>query len=971
MPYLKKRYLKSIERCMENLKQKVYTPVAPLAITCYATAEPVPYAQRTTGRKLTLTEGEAWGANVFDCGWFHFEGEVPSSCAGKEVVLLIDVSGEGLIVDANGEPVQGMTCVDSDYDFSLGRPGKWVYPFMEKGEAGAKVDVWMDAGCNDLFGKMHNEGRIQLARIGVMDRALFDLYYDFAVLVDYLHCSEEKSARTNQILFQLYDAVTTDDYAQMAKTTKALLSCRGGDAPLKLTAIGHAHMDLAWLWPVRETKRKGARTFSTALAMMDRYPDYVFGASQPQLFQWMKEEYPGLYQRIKEKVAEGRIEAQGCMWVEADTNVTGGESLVRQILYGKRFFKEEFGKDVKVLWLPDVFGYSAALPQILKKSGNEVFMTQKLSWSQHNRFPHQTFRWRGIDGTEIFTHMLPEDTYNSPLLPRGVRKAEENYIDSGVCDEALMLFGIGDGGGGPGVEHLESAKRVKDFYGLCPVEQAPAQPMLLRLKEKTWDRLPRWQGELYLERHQGTYTTSARSKRCNRKMENALRELEFLCVLTGTDCPELEAIWKEVLLYQFHDILPGSSIQRVYDESLARYAVLMDKVKALTAERAAMVSGEKTLFNSLSWPRSVIRHEPDGLYRVTVPAMGYTDALGEKITESTVSAAGTTLENRFLKAEFAPDGALISCFDKRTGRESLSAPSNRFALWREQFSDCWDISIGYTDWQPAYFALTEQRFGVEDGEAVCRQRYAYGASVLDVTARLGEDDAYLTFDVHADWQEADLMLRTSFETQVHTDRAGFDIQYGLLHRSNTENTLWDKAQFEVCAHKWVDLSESNWGVALLNESKYGFRVKENVIDMNLLRAQHYPSDLTDRGEHTFSYALYPHGGDVRTGEVKERAYEFNMPVWAGHGAACGERSFLQAQGVLVESLKPAEDGNGVILRAYEPYGTHADMRIDLGREYVVTPCDLLENAIGECFRASVLTGDTTPFDIRTWRLTLA
>ncbi len=979
MPYLKDRCLRTVEQTMQRLAPLIYTSVSPLKITCYATQEPVDYAHRAEGEELRLEEGGKWGEKVFDCAWFHFEGVIPAACQGKPTVMLLDIGGEGLIVDENGEPVQGVTCVDSGFDFSLGKPGKWVYPWAESGEAGQKVDFWMDGANNDLFGVMRNDGRVRLAQIGIWDKRLFNLFYDLAVLVDYLRCADQTSARYNQVLFKLYDACVKTDAAfspessgELEEAARFLCAQKGGDAPLRFTAIGHAHMDLAWLWPIRETKRKGARTFATALSLMDRYPEYRFGASQPQLFQWMKESYPGLYERIKEKVKEGRLEVQGCMWVEADTNLSGGEALVRQILYGKRFFKEEFGKDIRVLWLPDVFGYNAALPQILKKSGNDVFMTQKLSWSQHNKFPHQTFRWRGIDGTEIFTHMLPEETYNSPILPRSLRFAEKNYADAGVCDEALILFGIGDGGGGPGMEHLEAARRVRDFYGLCPVEQAEAQPMLLRLKEKCFDRAPVWQGELYLERHQGTYTTSARNKKYNRKMEIALRELEFFCVLSEKPCKEqLDEIWKEVLLYQFHDILPGSSIQRVYTESQARYKMLAEQTEALIRERAsALAGGKQAFFNSLSWPRETVYQGADGVYKVTVPAMGCTFDQGEKITPF-LRAEGRTLENERLIAAFDESGALVSCVDKLTGRETLSAPSNRYAVYREYNADCWDIAIEYTDKAPEYFTLAEQSFRVEGVKAVCSQRYTYGNSVIEVEAHLDAGSEYVAFDMRVDWQEQDKMLRTSFDTAVTTDKAGFDIQYGLLHRSNHENTLWDKAQFEVCGHKFVDLSEADWGVSLLNDCKYGFRAKGGVIDMNILRAQHYPSDLTDRGVHTLSYALYPHAGNEKGGRVKEKAYEFNIPLRfvPGNAAKAEERCAVKAQNAIVEALKFAEDGNGLILRAYEPYGTHAPMKITLDGTYRITPCDLLENPAGPAETASAIEGEIKPFEILTYRLT--
>lgn len=959
MPYLKKEHLQVITSAMDRVRAQVYTPVAPLAMTAYLTTEPVPFARRLSGRKITLHEGDKWGENQFDCAWFHFWGALPAQYAHQDAVLLIDLGGEALAFDIQGEPIIGLTCVDSEFDFTLGRPGKYVCPFVPCSPDGTKVDFWADAGSNDLFGNLRCDGRVCTAQIAIRNERLFQLYYDLAVLTDLLGCLDEHSARYNQILYTLYDACRDDDINRLEEAAHHLLSQKGGDAPLHLTAIGHAHIDLAWKWPLRETRRKAMRTFATALAMMDRYPEYRFGISQPQLLAWLEEDCPSLFERVKLKMQEGRIELQGCMWVEADTNLTGGESLIRQILYGQRYWRETFGHEARSLWLPDVFGYSGALPQILQKSGIDLFMTQKLSWNTYNPFPLHTFRWRGIDGSEVFCHMLPEETYNSSILPHSVKKAELNYAQSGVCNEALILFGIGDGGGGPGAEHLESARRVRDLYGLCPVEQGFAEEALERMRQSSWHRVPVWQGELYLEKHQGTYTTSARSKRMNRRLEGALHDLEMLCAVQGIPCPEREAIWKEMLLYQFHDILPGSSIQRVYDESIARYEALISQTEALIESRTP--GGKTGWLNTLSWPRSTIVRRGDDFFRVIIPAMGWTSEEGEPVDALHLRADPMLLENRFLRAAFDENGALISCFDKSNGRECLTAPSNVYQFYRDEHSNCWDIDIEYRHHTPKRFRLLEQSFAVEGAQAVCRQRYALGDSALAVSISLGEDDDLLRFDVQADWQADCGMLRTAFHTNVHTDRAAFDIQFGHIHRPNHDNTLVETAQFEACAHKWVSLDESSWGVALINDSKYGYRVKENIIDMNLLRAAHNPSHCTDRGEHSFSYALYPH-----TGSVQKVAEAFNAPLRPFQCAS--SFCFLEAQGIMVETLKPAEDGDGLILRAYEPNGTHAKARIQLAQAWCITPCDLMERAIAEKAQGDTIIVDTRPFEILTWRL---
>lgn len=980
MPYLKEKQERTIEQTVKRLQDRIYKRTGELTITCYKTKEPVPFAERESGEKKILKKGEKWG-DLFDCAWFHFKGIVPQECKNKKTVLLIDISGEGLIVDNSGNPVRGITNVATEFSFAGG--GKRVYSLYDAAQGGEVIDLWMDAGCNDLFGSLKNDGKILEADIAIQCVDTRRLYYDYLILYELMMCLAKDSARYNQILFKLYEAslrlknYDETEIREALGVTGKLLDKAGGDCGLSFTAIGHSHLDLAWLWPIRETIRKGARTFSNTLHYMEQYPDYKFGASQAQLYAWMKEYYPELYSRVKEKIKEGKWEVQGCMWVEADTNLSGGEALVRQILYGKRFFKEEFGVEVKNLWLPDVFGYTGALPQLLKKSGCDYFMTQKLSWSEHNKFPHQTFLWKGIDGTEIFTHMLPEETYNSSLSPKQVKYAETNYMDSGICDEALILFGVGDGGGGPGSLHLESASRMKNLNGLCPVTIDFAQPLFERLEEDTRGKLKKWAGELYLERHQGTYTTQAKNKWYNRKMEFALRELEFALVLSGhlKDYPkqQLDEIWKEVLLYQFHDIIPGSSIKRVYDESLARYEILLNKVQEMTEHCYGEISkdAELTAFNSLSWDRTELVEYEGGIFEMRIPSFGFTKER-VPVPEVSVTAEGCCLENNYLRGVFDERGALISLYDKAAERESLKGASNLYAVYDDLNGDCWDIAIEYTDRKPEYFVLESQEFFVKGAYAACEQRYTYGQSQIIVRIRLGHESRRLEFDLEIDWKENLKMLRTSFDTDILAKEASYEIQFGQIKRPNNENTLWQKAQFEVCAHKWVDLSEADYGIALINDCKYGHRVQEGVMDMNLLRSQNYPGENADRGSHKVRYALYPHSGDERTGQVHKQAYEFNVPVVLQRGEGSSTktgRMISAADTVVIEAVKRAEDEDSCILRLYEPYGTAVNAFVQFDKQYAsISKCNLMEEEEEVIGSGDSVSLRVKPFEIVTLKL---
>jgi alpha-mannosidase len=1008
MPYetVKTEQLKSM---LERLKEHIYAPLSELDVTAWVTPEPVPFEEKTSGRRVELTPGDRWG-DLWDCAWFRFTGKVPESAKGAKVVLLIDVNGELCLVDDEGTPTQGLTNINSEFDYSLGLPGKRVVDINESSTGEETIDLWGDAGCNDLFGRFRS-GTLKEAVVAICREEIRELYYDAEVLLETGDRLPAGSARKEKIFRALYDVsliltVLSDERVAQARLMLGeQLAKKGGDPVLTISAVGHAHMDLAWLWPIRETIRKGARTFSTALRMMERYPDYIFGASQPQLYDWIKKHYPQLYAQIIERVREGRWEPQGAMWVESDTNVPGGESLVRQILYGKRYFMQEFGQEMRTLWMPDVFGYTASLPQILKKSGVDFMMTQKLSWSTYNRHPHHTFMWEGIDGSRVLTHMPPEDTYNSPAAPRSILKAESDYLDKNVSDHCLMLFGIGDGGGGPGEEHLERLAREKNLLGLSPVIQEPSTRFFEKLGKGS-DRYQTWRGELYLEKHQGTLTSQARNKRFNRQLEKALRELEFAAVLAGMadrkryPSEELEEIWKEVLLYQFHDILPGSSIKRVYDESLERYSLLLDRVERLIADTYESVAGRLpvqdshegsvAIFNSLAWEREEWLKADGRWKRVRVPAMGYAIVKAETreadaiFPELRASASDRIVENDLLVLTLGENGAIVSLLDKEHGREVI--PQGQYAndlrLYDDQ-GDAWDFRQDYrqTGGKPLPLGeITEFADGPTVGLIL---RYEFGDSILTQRVMLTEGSRRIDFITSVDWKESEKMLRTSFPVDIRSDSAACEIQFGYLKRPTHRNTMWDYAKDEICAHHWVDLSEPDYGVALLNDCKYGYRAEGNVLDLNLLRSPTYPDPEADRAEHTFTYSLYPHKGDHVQAEVYKRGYELNVSLRQTAANPSGDRveilpdaySFLHLDhsNVMIETVKKAEDGEDLIVRLYETAGTRLQVRLGLGFEISEAwLADLMETNIELLHQEDgALTLSFTPFEIKTLRLVTA
>jgi alpha-mannosidase len=679
------------------------------------------------------------------------------------------------------------------------------------------------------------------------------------------------------------------------------------------------------------------------------------------------------------------------------------------MLYGKRFFRDEFGVEVGNLWLPDVFGYSAALPQIMALSGVKYFLTQKLSWSRTNKFPYHSFHWKGIDGTEVLVHMPPEDTYNSPAAPRSAWTTETAYSQRDVSDRALVVFGIGDGGGGPGEEHLERLARMKDLSGIAPVRQERAMDFFEDWK-KDAARFPSWSGELYLEKHEGTFTTHGTNKRYNRRMEFALREAEWSSVLAGLLCgrpypsAKLAEIWRDVLLYQFHDVLPGSSIKRVYDETSARYREMLEETQGLVRLNYAAVASRldcrsrkspAVLFNSLSWERRGWLKRRDRWVRYAVPALGYTvvDAGDECLPGERPFASEKMLENDKLKVRFNRDGSISSVFDKGLCRELIAEgkSANRLSVYSDT-GDAWDFPVDYRSRPIRYPKLESVKAGVDGPCVFVEQLYRIGRSILTQRISLLAGSRRLEFATTATWRETNSMLRTSFPIDIAVDKARCDIAFGSLERPTHSNTAWDLAKDEVPCHKWADLSQRDWGVALLNDSKYGYRVKDCVLDLNLLRSVSYPRPpirdrktrpgepdfrYTDQCDHAFTYALYPHAGDHVQGNVVREAYELNVPV--GIAPARPTRAGLDPHGrlfsidspnVVVDTVKKAEDDDSVIVRCFECAGGDALATFAFPRPVAdVHLTDLLEEGdTAVPVKADGVTVHFHPFEIKTIRI---
>lgn len=793
-------------------------------------------------------------------------------------------------------------------------------------------------------------------------------------------------------------------------------------------AVGHAHIDVAWLWRLKHTREKAQRSFSTVLRLMELYDEYIFLQSQPQLYKYIKEDCPQLYERIQQRVQEGRWEADGGMWIEADCNVTSGESLVRQLLYGTRFIEREFGRKCEYLWLPDVFGYSWVLPQILKQCEIDTFMTTKISWNQYNKIPNDIFWWRGIDGSEILTYFIDVpgewdnrhfSTYNSALTVEDVVNSWKAFKNKELTKDVLVCYGYGDGGGGVNREMLEMRRVMDALPGLPHVKTGRAGDFFRKIHEnveKTERYVPTWDGELYLEFHRGTYTTQAYNKTTNRRLENKLAQMEWIAalgyILNGQNPQKaLQEGWECVLLHQFHDIIPGSSIHEVYQDSRINYKKAEETVdRAMEPVLEKLIHRTEDIYtiyttNSFGGKELVkIPETREGYFTEgtaqPLPAQktedGYlvqmeTLPFGMKTirfhpTEKDVSGqdscfafADNRLETPYYVITWNGSGQLTSVYDKEAKRDAIKPgqAGNVLELYEDKPAshEAWDIDIFYTQ-RMEELCITEAPRLLECGElqATVRFVYRFGSSLLTQDMIVYRDCRRIDFKTHIDWQETHKLLKAAFYTDIRTTKATYDIQFGHAERPNHWNTSWDYARFEVCGHKWADLSEDGYGVSLLNNCKYGYNAMNNAIKLSLLKCPRWPDPTADKGVHQFTYSLLPHIGSVTTGGTIEEANRLNLPaqVVEGEAVSLGRIVKLSSDQVQLDVVKKAEEEECLIVRMHECRGGRGD--ITLSSDYKlerIVPCNLLEHDCGDAVEGAEVTFRIKPFEIKNFKLYFA
>ncbi|KAK0458541.1 glycoside hydrolase family 38 protein [Desarmillaria tabescens] len=968
--------------------------------------------------------------------WWKVSLTIPGYWQQYETVQFeFDPGCEAMVYTTDGLPLQGITG-------GYGGDRRVEHIIPPEARKKGKYEIVIESTCNGMFGVPWNGDTIEppdmnryfglaSADLVVPNHEAWHLLWDFQTLREIIDNLWGNTPLQNQALVAANEIINVfhkEDVSSIGKARKLAEEVFGvgwqakgagiydeGEKDSRVWGIGHCHIDTAWLWPYHVTQQKVARSWSTQVDLMERYPEHRFSCSQAQQFKWLEQLYPPLYEKVKEKVLDGRFQPVGGSWVENDSNMPSGEALIRQFLFGQRYFESKFGKRCDTAWLPDSFGLTGSLPQLIRGAGMKYFFTQKLSWNNINNFPHSTFNWVGIDGTQVLCHMTPVETYTAQATVGDVKKGIENHKNLESSATALLVFGNGDGGGGPLPKMLENLRRIRAVTNthreLVSVNMGHSVDEFFDMLLSTTgqgSKLPNWHGELYLEFHRGTYTSHGSIKKGNRHSEILMRDIEQLATLASLFKPsdykyprkEINDNWEKVLLNQFHDILPGSAIGMAYDEAEEYYAqvfksgkvLLEDAFKVLFPNSVSVTSPEfnsKTAnlanifaVNTTFFPRreivkvpvlgsvkdlknKLIQTSKDGKDGYVMMGCGpattsvglVNDLGGPSLTEVPLPVAVYTngsdhfvLRNASVQLTIS-NGRITSLLDVQQGRELLTEGATGGLIIfedRPNYWDAWDVEIHHLEMpHPLEFSNMSV---VAHGplRASVRAEVKYGQSTISVTISLDAVPAttklnsrsMFVFDAVVDWHQRHEFLKFELPLNLHSDFATYEMQFGHVQRPTHKNTTWDIAKFEVCGHKYADLSEYGYGVAILSESKYGFSCLGNILRISLLRSATAPDAEQDQGEHKFSWAVMPHVGSFLESDVPMAAYLFNSPLYLRHGDIANELASSApfavhgAPNVFLETVKRGEDDTKdvttVVLRLYEAFGGHARAALRVG-----------------------------------------
>ena len=976
---------------------------------------------------VTLGLGDRWNVGYDETRYFEAEITVPSNFEGKKVYLSIDFGGEAL-VRINGEIVGAVSSRENS---------GWVHRteilFKDGVKTGEKLSIQIEgtvdcAGfCNNaMAGEKYMEYRMKKAELIAVDKLTESYWFDISTAWDAYENCEDQYVKS-RLFNAMDDSVHQLDFdfggeAFIASVPKAVNVLWGEiekieySTPGEVIMAGHSHLDVAWLWTVREITRKTARTFANNLALMDNYPDFKFTQSQAVLYDFMKKHYPDIFERVKEKVKNGQWEIVGNAWVEADTNIASGEALVRQLLYGREFFMKEFGVSSDIYWLPDCFGFTWALPQIIKRSGMKYFMTSKLFYNDTNEFPHSVFRWRSHSGDEILAYLCKQP-YQSEYNAEYVTSLRKNNRQNSIVDVSCGMFGYGDGGGGCTYKQVETGKRIEKLPGMPKTTNGKVADFFKAI-DGDFDKLPVYDGELYYENHRGTFTSQAFIKENNRRGEFMMRNAEILNVFGGKEYPaeKMEEAWKILLINQFHDILPGTSIHEAMENTREEYAQLRQLGGELVRmgkdgilNKVSVKDDSVLVWNMLTWQtKGIVKaeipymakgiknsdgklltskvYEENGKYYIEfladpVPAFGYgVFTLCDETAEvENVKVTKNTIENKYLKVVLDDNGLIDEVTDKTTGRQILTGKGNLMTISHDKpiHESAWNMEF---DYQMKFWELRDAE-SVEVVEAsplrgAVRVVRKFHESTITQDIILEKDKPTLDFDTTVDWHEREKVLKAEFPVDIRNRNASCEIAHGAAEYPTHYNTCYDQAKFEFCAHKWADLSEGGYGASIINDCKYGYNVHDNMMKITLLRGPICPDPMGDLGMHHFRYSFYPHAGTWRDADTVRLGFEENVRLEGEFIGGTGGNDVghtyakIEGESVILDAVKPAQDGRGYIVRMYESETRHCTVKASFELEYSkVIECNLMECDEQEidCENGE-FTFKMKPHEVKTFRL---
>lgn len=996
------RLVTKVDELSYIYKKFLYEPLLNLPAEIFETAEFLSSPPANAAYRR-IDPGNLWGGEYL-CGWFRVSFKVNEAFAGKNLAVFADTGAVEHLIFLNNKPVGASDYVrETDERYRLHK----YFRITDNAEAGSEYILYLEGYASHTIPNCHPLSErttfqtqslkpvreFQGISVGSINEEIRKFLNNLFFLKSLLASAKKPfdKAFIESIYVEIFKTAyrSPGDCKNSSVFQSAVIKCNKHFESAFLTSlkkdkfplisiVGHSHMDTAWLWDIDETKRKLARTVVYALNLMDKFPDYTFIQSSPLHQEWLKESYPLLFEKIKFYESKGRFECNGGSFIECDANLTGGEAMIRQFVFGQKFMKDNFSHHADTYWLPDTFGYSGAVPQILKGCNIKYFMTTKLSCNDTNRFPYDTFYWRGIDGTKVLAQLNIISCYAEPQT---VMERLDYIEDKHTSASTLISYGYGDGGGGPNEDMLKIADlTINNKYMPNIVHSTVSRHM--QGVEKTAQNLPVFDGELYLETHRGTLTSKSLIKKYNRELENTVRELEILGSFCGADLKEdIDKVYKELLLNQFHDILPGSSIKTVNDNAVSRYEKAF---KASESIRRKLGCANDYLFNTLCWDIDVNleTESSDGnsykaldgkrkklLFNIKIPAFSSIKTVSGQNCNTLFCYDGNTLSTPYFIVKFDKAKRIVSLFDLSAKRELVESGGCLNAFWTAEdmplITDAWDIDADFEFKAVLENRLAESKVICDSGHFRLRNTYQIAeSSTLSQDIVFYPNSKRIDFETKLNWKDFHRLLKTAFDIDIKADFIRSEIQFGHIQRSLKNNTAVEQAMYEVCNHKWSDISESRYGVALLNDCKYGIGAKNKHITLTLLKSGTHPDESGDTGEHFFKYALLPHEGGFSVENVIRPAYEFNIAPCRSP-ANCKGFVKVSNSNVIIETVKLAEDGLGRVVRLYECEGTKTNLELSFNRKYKITVTNMLEEQLYPAKNADIFKCTLRPFEILT------